>query len=100
MKNLIKYGGYAGAILAIGSVLNFGYTINAWSADVEELKYSQSMSIYKLEFRQLKREIKQWKTKPSSSPIEQKYINSTIDDLKSDKKLIEIKMNSILTQHN
>ena len=95
MKNLIKYGTYAGAVIAIGSVLSFIYNINTWSADVEELKSTQAIAIYEMELRQLSRELKLWITKPASNPIEELYIESIVEELKSDRADISSKIRSI-----
>ena len=93
--SLVKAGGYATALIAIGTILNFAYEKNAWSADVKELGISQEVNMMGMEKRMLTRQIMQWRTKPATSNQDVQYKEAMVQQLESDKREIANKMRAL-----
>ena len=92
---LIKAGSYAGAIMAIGSLLVVGYESNAWSADVEAMSRSSQQQMLGMEKRMLTRQIMEWSTKPANTAQERQYKNAVLEQLRSDKQETAVKLRSL-----
>ena len=93
--NIIKAGSYAAAIIAISSVVGFAYEKNAWAVDLAAIQQTKRLNMLGMENRMLTRQIMQWSTKPSTTSQERQYKRAIVDQLKSDKSDVVIKMRSI-----
>jgi len=93
--NVLKAGAYATAVLAIVALLSNAYQVNAWASDLAELNNKQQTYIFQMENRMLSRELLQWNTKPAVTSVEKEYKSAIIEQLKSDKSDIIMKLRSL-----
>jgi hypothetical protein len=93
--DLIKYGKYAAAIISLSVVLLAIYETNAWAGDIDKVEASQKQSILEMEKRMLTRSIMQWATRPAANKSDQQYKELMVDQLKSDKEDVIIKLRAM-----
>ena len=94
-SGIIRAGTFAGAIIAISTVVGFAYEANAWSADLEKLNVEQRSNMLGMEKRMLTRQIMQWRTKPTVSVQEKHYKEAMVKQLESDKNDVSEKMRAL-----